>query len=353
MIRDHCFTREWIFQKREHLKRVDPTLLEKSIYAFELLGQLSGHGLNFVFKGGTSLLLLLKNFKRLSIDVDILCDETIEIMNQIFDSVIPSSPFVRWEEDPRTPSGIPKRHFKFYFRSVVNQREDYILLDVLRGIKNYPKTQSLPIDLDFFEVEKKVNVVVPTLNSLIGDKLTAFAPKTIGIPYQENRSMQIIKQLFDLGELFLYATDFDEISQSYNTFHAVENSYRDQNFSIEETLQDTIDACFLIAQLNLRNSIRNNETDLLIRGIQQIRSHLIGINFNIDHARIAASRTVMIAKIIQTNTIPPPFDIHFKKSDLQKIKDVELTNQLTILNRLKSFLPEGFYYWYLFSQLKS
>ena len=40
------------------------------------------------------------------------------------------------------------------------------------------------------------------MNSLLGDKLTAFAPRTIGILYHPLRKTDIAKQLFDVGVLF-------------------------------------------------------------------------------------------------------------------------------------------------------
>ena len=43
------------------------------------------------------------------------------------------------------------------------------------------------------------------LDDILGDKLTAFAPNTTGIPYEKSglsRAMEIIKQLYDIGNLF-------------------------------------------------------------------------------------------------------------------------------------------------------
>ena len=73
MIAATCFTKEWLDECRGRVGRIDPGLLEKSIYAFDLLGRMAAEGLPFVFKGGTALLLMLDNFRRLSIDVDIAC----------------------------------------------------------------------------------------------------------------------------------------------------------------------------------------------------------------------------------------------------------------------------------------
>lgn len=47
----------------------DPGLIERTMYAFGLLEALAVVGLDFTFKGGTSLLLLLPKPKRLSTDI--------------------------------------------------------------------------------------------------------------------------------------------------------------------------------------------------------------------------------------------------------------------------------------------
>lgn len=47
----------------------DPGLIERTLYAFGLLEALTSVGMDFIFKGGTSLLLLLPNPKRLSTDM--------------------------------------------------------------------------------------------------------------------------------------------------------------------------------------------------------------------------------------------------------------------------------------------
>ena len=48
--------------------KVDPILVERLTYGFELLGHLASAKIDFVFKGGTALLLVLPEIKRLSID---------------------------------------------------------------------------------------------------------------------------------------------------------------------------------------------------------------------------------------------------------------------------------------------
>ncbi len=347
MIEPFCFSEKWILNQREQLPGADPTLLEKTILAFELLGRLEESGLRFVFKGGTSLLLLMKDFKRLSIDVDIVCEEGEKKLENVFNGITDSIPFKRWGEDPRKASSIPKIHYKFFFDSRINKREDYVLLDILRSGNLFPKVQKLPVALDFIHVQKAAEVRVPTLNSLIGDKLTAFAPHTIGVPLLEKRSMEVIKQLFDLGELFVRASDVREIAASYRAFAQEESRYRGAGYGFMDTLQDTLDACFLITQLDLKKSVENEDTKLLRRGIRQIQSHLIGTPFGLMQAKIAASRVALLAIMLRKGVDEDLGKIFFQREYLEKIKRASITGKWAILNRIKSTLPEAFYYWHL------
>ena len=77
MIKPESFSREWIesFRNREEYSRIDLMVLEKMIRALSLVELLKIHDVEFVFKGGTSLTLLLDVPQRFSIDIDILTTE--------------------------------------------------------------------------------------------------------------------------------------------------------------------------------------------------------------------------------------------------------------------------------------
>ena len=90
MIKKECFSKEWIDQKREIYNASDPIILERSIYAFELLGNVKKEGIEFIFKGGTSLILLLDEPKRLSIDIDIITSENEDNISKALDEIIKS-----------------------------------------------------------------------------------------------------------------------------------------------------------------------------------------------------------------------------------------------------------------------
>jgi len=196
-----CFTSEWILAKRAEFGGGDPVLIEKTIHAFALLCHLARRGVPLVFKGGTSLLLRLPRPKRLSIDVDILCPLQATELDPILADIGRATPFLRHEEDHRDPRRLPaRRHFKFFYKPCdPSNRVPHVLLDVVIGEPVHPHSSQVAIQSPFILVNEEVRVEVPTIEGLLGDKLTAFAPNTVGIAFSEDSAMQVIKQLFDVG----------------------------------------------------------------------------------------------------------------------------------------------------------
>src|SRR5208283_99420 len=101
MVENKCFTASWIEQQRREIGRVDPALLEKSIHAMALLCGLASSKMPFVFKGGTSLILLIKDFHRLSIDVDIVTDIPRSEYELVLEEIGKKAPFLGYAEDKR------------------------------------------------------------------------------------------------------------------------------------------------------------------------------------------------------------------------------------------------------------
>ena len=72
MILNTTFTSEHLHDLHsQYSRKVDIHILERTVFAFGLLEALARTGLPFIFKGGTSLILLFGTLKRLSTDIDI------------------------------------------------------------------------------------------------------------------------------------------------------------------------------------------------------------------------------------------------------------------------------------------
>ncbi|MBL7047611.1 MAG: nucleotidyl transferase AbiEii/AbiGii toxin family protein [Candidatus Marinimicrobia bacterium] len=340
------FSRDSILKQRESIGKADPALLEKTIYSLELIAQLSLLELDFVFKGGTSLLLLDHEFRRLSIDADIITEASPETLNSIFDLLVEQSPFIHWDEQERGKSTVPKHHYRFFFESTINSREDYVLLDVLRDKVPHPDIVPLEVTHPFIEVEKPVNVTVPSLENIIADKLIAFAPETTGIPFDKGKSLQIVKQLFDLGELTLYDLNLNKILRAYEVITLQEISYKNDSITLDDILLDTLTTAHLVCQIDLRNAVEDERTAEIRLGLKQIAGYLADERLSHANAKVAASRIALLATIIRNRIT----DIEWKKlrytrGKEETVADVTLPKPYHLLNRLRKGLPESFYYW--------
>lgn len=230
MIKKECFTTEWIGQVSSALHYNDKNLIEKVIRALSLLEMLVGAGCPLVFKGGTALMLILgKSAHRLSIDIDVICPPGTNIedyLKAFADFGFTDLELV--ERKQRNDANIPKSHSKFFYQIAYRNDTDaqsYILLDVLYEDVHYLRTRQIAIDSPFIRLEgEPLMVTVPSAEDILGDKLTAFAPNTTGIPYYKNGkscSMEIAKQLYDVGRLFENVSDLQITSQAFRKIAAV------------------------------------------------------------------------------------------------------------------------------------
>ena len=342
MIGKASHTLEWIKESASKLgKRGDPKLMEKVIYAFTLLEQLQINGLDFIFKGGTSLLLTTSPPRRFSIDIDIITETSAERLKPIFDQIISTSLFIRWEEDSarKHHTDTPIGHFKFYYKSLVdNIPEEPVLLDVLYTTNPYPLVKRYAVNHEWLKVEdKEIQVKVPVLESILGDKLTAFAPKTTGILYSKNRPVEIVKQLYDIGLLYDLAEDLSLIKKSYLKVVAEEIGYRKLEINYHEVLKDTREACFTLA---LRSN--NPEFAHLQTGITNITNFIID-RFKIEEAIIASAKTAHLTSLIASESQ----GLLERYQGPEQIAGLEISNgQFSKLNKLKKNNPEAFFYWY-------
>ena len=358
MIKSEFLEKPKILQLSQQDK-VDPGILEKAVHALALLGHLADSGLPFVFKGGTSLLLHLPRPRRLSIDIDIFCHAAPEELDAVLVEIAQRAPFTGFEEQNRGERGLPRRrHFKFHYPSPTQGRPLHILLDVVEEAECPVDLIDKPIRTPFIEVEREVLVRVPTLEALLGDKLTAFAPCTTGVPFRPANggpcdTMQVVKQLFDVAELFGAIDDLSAVTRAYDAMQALENGYRGGGFSREQTLDDTRDACLALATRDLKGIARSEEADWLWDGAQRLRSHLIGGRFGLDDARIAAGKVALLSAVLRQGHLElAPAQLRYH-GNIEAIRDLQIEGDWQVLNRLKAANPEAFFYWHRASGIES
>lgn len=299
MLIDKNFTKENI-ERLRIISGNDPSLLEKAIYAFGLLEALAKVNMPFIFKGGTCLMLLLDNPKRLSTDIDIIVEPGTDVLKYI-EQAGKLFPFVSYEEDVRKGrNNIEKRHFEFSYHSPINNKTLVILLDILFEKNNYKTLLDKPIKNNLLLTEGvDYTVKIPNVNSILGDKLTAFAPHTTGIPFGVDKDLEIIKQLYDCYTLSTLLTDFSEVCEVYNKVAKTELRYRGKNIDIKEVLRDTIKSCFCIIS---KGAFFNEDYSYFLNGIRRIAGHIYNDTFNGDSAAYIACEVLYLASCIFSNS---------------------------------------------------
>ena len=351
MIDPECFEKEWLESLKKSFDRnVDIFLLERTVYAFELLCRLTKINNKFIFKGGTSLVLLLPELKRLSIDIDVIGEFSEESLKSIVDNSV----FTKLEKDSRSNDLIPKEHFKFYYSSKLDSAEKYILLDVLSSDNPYTNITEQNVSNKLFNLDENVSVKLPSIDDILGDKLTAFAPKTIGIQYNSDKSLEILKQLYDIHNLFNLFTDRDITLVTYSKIAAEQFTYRKLTLSISDSLKDTFNASIKLCKLDFKGFVEDEETTELRKGIQALSGFLISNDFNLQIAKTAASKAALLSTLLRFPEIKIDLaDIFYNETRLPLLKDFQLPASFGSLNTLKKVNIEAFYYWYLISTITS
>lgn len=347
MIDIKCASIEWI-NKVSSAKKADRILVQKLIRALILLEGLKESGLDFIFKGGTALMLLLESDKRLSIDIDIVIPgKSIEI-DKALQVIAASKGFSRVEEVKRaSQTGIKKLHFRFWFPNAIHDgNEDFVLLDILFEENLYQKLIPVPITSGFIGSTGEITqVLVPDFNNFMGDKLTAFAPNTTGIPYFKKgqpMGLEIIKQLYDLGNIFEYINDIGIVKRVFSDIVRVELGYRGKDESVNIVLQDIIENCLAIT---LRENMGSANFEILQQGLKQASGFIYSENYHVEKAITHAARIAYIAALIKNDS---PFE-KYTDQDMMEWKIEAPAN--TKLNKLKKTNSEAFYYWYRFHEV--
>jgi len=357
MFKLEAYQGDWIREKRQELGNCDPGLLEKSIYALTLLGLLQRSGLPFIFKGGTSLMLHLPSIQRLSIDIDIVSPAGDDELERVVAKIGQTEPFIDSDEDDRGVRGLPhRRHFKFFFNSpFAGRKQAYVLLDVVQEKEVVHQCVKKPIRTSFLEPEEELIVDLPTVESLLADKLTAFAPNTIGVPYRRGdgsvgQVMQVAKQLFDVGILFEHAQDFAEVVKTYDAVQAQEVHYRSKVISREESLDDSFNTCLGLMATRPKIQQAYPDTDLLIDGFRKLAGHLTWPKFQQNDQRTLAGRTAYLAAALKSGKEI----IRYSRSaeQIEALKAASLKNHsLSWLDGIKALNDEA--YFYMHEALKS
>jgi hypothetical protein len=215
-------------------------------------------------------------------------------------------------------------------------------LDVVYERNVYPHVDRVPLRTAFLESDGAL--LVPTVEGLLGDKLTAFGPNTTGVPLNEQRAMQFMKQVFDIGELFNAAGDLAAIRAAYDQVFAAENGFRGEIFTTEQALQDDFNTAYRITQVGFANEPKDGRDKLIEAGRKQIESHLVGVKFRREQMKIAVAKAALLSTVLRA-AAPPAFPaLRYDETKLVNLKEVKFDTAFSAAGKLKA-IPEAMWLW--------
>ena len=289
------------------------------------------------------MLILGQHLHRLSIDVDIICPPETDInkyLEKFKDYGFESKEEVYREQ---RSSAIPKSHSKLHYQIAYKsgvKRNEYILLDVLYEDTHYKEVNRLSMENPFVKWEgEPAKVRVPSTDYILGDKLTAFAPNTSGIPYFKNgrnRYLEITKQLYDIGRLFDVSTDLDCVKTAYSRIIPMEMSYRNLPADADLALDDTITTAKCLAT---RGKFGTGDFEGLQSGINRLKNFLYSGKYYIEQASADAAKAAYLAAVIKHNLFA--IDKYDNTRSIVK-SDKKIPSHIS---KMLMSNPEAYFYW--------
>lgn len=218
--------------------------LERAIHVLEYLAQLRSSGLDPLHKGGSAVQLLLPTgLQRLSVDLDIALpdreplEEAMEDISgkfsddfytaELHSEAVPGSKFLDYRvKIPTLGAGIAE-----------------MKLDILLHEPSY-ETQNTALKTFFYDSD--VEVRTPTVESMLGDKLTTLGPSSIGRPLDHSgRGLEYIKHVFDIRNLMEHSKDFKAMRTAHEDCFRFQRDLRSlgTSFTIFDALNDLKYVC--------------------------------------------------------------------------------------------------------------
>lgn len=348
---ERTLSSEWLETVIEKLGAKDRILVEKTIRALILLEGLADSGLDFIFKGGTALLLKQQdNPKRLSIDIDIIIPNQVENLEDILNKVVSQQGFERFEGQNRKQySDIDKGHYKFYYKPIHQTRDsqEAILLDILYEENPYQNIELTDIKTPFISLHgEPVKVKTPSFEDLLGDKMTAFAPNTTGVPYykgKDSKGKEILKQLYDISNLFDQVENLATIQKTFVYLADIEAKYRGLAINAVDVAEDIFQTALC---LTLRGNGGIGDFENLLDGVNRLKTYTFTEKLSLEKVLPMAAKVAYLSNLIKNN-----------KQKIEKFGDERSVIPLTIevphntkLNKLKKTNPDAFWYWWKATQ---
>jgi hypothetical protein len=284
---------------KEHIEKhrfnASSVLAEQAVHCLELVAELASYGLSFQFKGGNSLLLILSEPARFSIDVDVASDKSREEIEKSLDEIVSEfGVFSRWERrQHKTKPWLPMTSYYMYYKSVFDPSPDTnIMFDVQMRRSDYKTEWKEVCCTNLYKSNVKTELPLPS--SIISDKLLTLGPSTLGIPIGRGKEAQRLKHVYDVSRLSSTMPDVNEMRLSFAQCLKQENELQETDHSVMDIVKDTLAFLFTAA----KHDVMPESSDIPglsenIAGLEPFAKHLFESGYDWQKLRRDMARTAV------------------------------------------------------------
>jgi hypothetical protein len=298
------FAREYI---DAHKFNAPAVLAEQALHCLELVSELVSTGLSFQFKGGNSLLIILQDPQRFSIDVDIATHEPRERIEECLNRLVKDhGVFTKWDKrQHKTKPWLPIASYYLFYKSRYEASEEpNIMLDVQLRRSPY-KTEQKPVRcLELYQTDVSCELPLPA--SIIGDKLLTLGPTTLGIPVGKGKETQRLKHVFDIARLLQSGPDLIDIRESFRACITHEEEIQKRCIPEADILRDTLDFCASTARYPEQPAVSPDMMPIVIEnivGIEPFRNHLFSKQYSWQQLGYDLSRVALCIAAVCTDAV--------------------------------------------------
>lgn len=224
-----------------------PSNIEKFIMDFEMQYQVL-QKLECITRGGMSVPFHTnEDARRLSIDIDLLTQSSVDQTKQIMNKINENLKEVSIEEIvPKNPYPMPNLlSYNVRYRSCLGE-DDFVKVDFLCEVEvSLPKT-NIESGFSLFDFSIDYPMEVLGHGALIGDKLTTLDLEKIGLP--KRKFSDIPKQVYDIGTLLKLGSKdvFKEAILTFENFtqFKVDHYINDPPYRLHDVITGIKDSLF-------------------------------------------------------------------------------------------------------------
>jgi len=303
----------------ENQKQDAPALLaEQAVRCLELVAELSNEKLDFLFKGGNSLLLILDKPRRFSIDVDIATDEPRDRLDEIVNRLPEKyGVFKRIEKrQHKTKPWLPMVSYFLYYDTAFGGTETFIMLDAMLKKSAYPSQKKKIVCGKLFS--STVKVELPKVSSIVSDKLLTLGPTTLGIPLGKNKAAQRLKHVHDVSLLLERNPNLSEMRTALHSCLRQELELQERKITLDDVLEDTTAFLSLVTAFTTEPDSANLESALfeIVTGRKPFEEHLFVRDYPWERLQMDAARcTLALTAAVRESVTDKEFKAALKLTD--------------------------------------